>query len=51
MAASFLLSDEILSTKEQVGLSVGEMESYRLAEAAAVQGPFVSLALGFFSAF
>jgi MFS transporter, FHS family, L-fucose permease len=47
VAASFLLSDEILSTKEQVGLSVAEMESYRIAEAAAVQGPFVSLALGF----
>lgn len=47
IAASFLLSDQILSTDQQASLSVAELEAYRLGEAAAVQGPFVSLALGF----
>ena len=47
VAASFLLSDQILSADDQLALSAEAMESYRIAEAAAVQGPFVSLALGF----
>ena len=47
IAASFLLSDKILSTDQQASLSVAELETYRLGEAAAVQGPFVTLALGF----
>ena len=47
IAASFLLSDQILSADEQASLSVADLESYRWGEAAAVQGPFVALALGF----
>jgi FHS family L-fucose permease-like MFS transporter len=47
VAASFLLGDQILTTDEQAALNAAELEIYRLGEAAAVQGPFVFLALGF----
>jgi len=47
LAASFLLSDQILTTEEQSALSLEQLNAYRLGEAAAVQGPFVALALGF----
>ena len=48
VAASFLLGDQILTADEQAALSSADLEAYRLGEAAAVQGPFVFLALGFF---
>ena len=47
VAASFLLSDQILTTQEQSALSLEQLNAYRVGEAAAVQGPFVALALGF----
>ena len=47
IAASFLLSDQILTTEEQSALSLEQLNAYRVGEAAAVQGPFVALALGF----
>lgn len=47
VAASFLLSDQILTTEEQGALSTADLEMYRVGEAAAVQGPFVALAMGF----
>ena len=47
VAASFLLGDQILTADEQAALSSADLEAYRLGEAAAVQGPFVFLALGF----
>jgi FHS family L-fucose permease-like MFS transporter len=47
VAASFLLSDQILTADEQSALSAADLEAYRLGEAAAVQGPFVALAMGF----
>ena len=47
VAASFLLGDQILTADEQAALGAAELETYRLGEAAAVQGPFVFLALGF----
>ena len=43
-----MLGDQILTADEQAALSsAAELETYRLGEAAAVQGPFVFLALGF----
>jgi len=47
VAASFLLGDQILTADEQAALSGADLEAYRLGEAAAVQGPFVFLALAF----
>lgn len=47
VAASFLLSDQILSAEEQNALSASDLEVYRVGEAAAVQGPFVAIAMGF----
>ena len=47
VAASFLLGDQILTADEQAALSSTDLEVYRLGEAAAVQGPFVFLAMGF----
>jgi FHS family L-fucose permease-like MFS transporter len=47
VAAGFLLSDQILNSDQQKLLSETDLEAYRLAEASAVQGPFVALALGF----
>lgn len=47
VAASFLLGDQILTADEQAVLSGADLEAYRLGEAAAVQGPFVFLALAF----
>jgi len=49
IAASFLLSDEIKSTAEQEALTSEALINYRLEEAAAVQGPFVALSMGFYS--
>ncbi|MGA0435403.1 MAG: sugar MFS transporter [Flavobacteriales bacterium] len=47
IAASFLLSDEIKTTAEQEALTSEALINYRLEEAAAVQGPFVALSMGF----
>ena len=47
VAASFLLSDQILSGDEQSQLSLEALDIYRSAEASAVQGPFVVLAMAF----
>lgn len=47
VAASFLLSDKILNSDEQSALTESALDAYRAAEAAAVQGPFVALALAF----
>lgn len=47
VAASFLLSDQILSGDEQRLLEQGALDAYRVAEASAVQGPFVVLAMAF----
>jgi FHS family L-fucose permease-like MFS transporter len=47
VAAGFLLSDTILTGDAQSALSVAALETYRVAEAAAVQLPFVWLAGGF----
>lgn len=47
VAASFLLSDRILTADMQLTMDSESLEQYRLAEAAAVQGPFVALAFGF----
>ena len=47
VAASFLLSDQILSGDEQSNLTQGALDAYRTAEASAVQGPFVALAMAF----
>lgn len=46
-AAGLLLSDRILTADEQGALSALDLEQYRVAEAAAVQGPFVGLAMAF----
>lgn len=47
VAAGWLLSDRILNSAEQEALTADALEAYRLAEASAVQGPFVMLALAF----
>jgi len=47
VAAGWLLGDRILNADEQSALGAEALEQYRLAEAAAVQGPFVVLALAF----
>lgn len=47
VAAGWLLSDQILSTSQQSALAPTDLEAYRASEAAAVQGPFMVLALGF----
>jgi FHS family L-fucose permease-like MFS transporter len=47
VAAGWLLSDKILNSAEQESLSVEALETYRMSEASAVQGPFVVLALAF----
>ena len=48
VAASFLLGDQILSGEAIDALAEAERQSYFVAEAAAVQVPFVLLALAFF---
>ena len=48
VAASFLLGDQILSGDAIDALAEAERQSYFVAEAAAVQVPFVLLALAFF---
>lgn len=47
VAASFLLSDKILNSDEQSALTESALDAYRAAEASAVQGPFVALAVAF----
>jgi FHS family L-fucose permease-like MFS transporter len=47
VAASFLLSDKILNSDEQTALTASALDAYRAAEASAVQGPFVALAVAF----
>jgi MFS transporter, FHS family, L-fucose permease len=47
LAAGFLLGDTILNAESQAALSEVGLEAYRAGEAAAVQGPFVWLALAF----
>lgn len=47
VAASFLLSDTILTGEAQAALSPEALEAYRVNEASAVQQPFVFLALAF----
>ncbi|MDA0304169.1 MAG: sugar MFS transporter [Bacteroidetes bacterium] len=47
VAASFLLSDKILNSDQQNQLDETALDAYRLAEASAVQGPFVALAVAF----
>ncbi|MGB1051493.1 MAG: sugar MFS transporter [Chitinophagales bacterium] len=46
-AATYLLSDTILSQDEQIALSETNLEAYRMAEAGAVKGPFLALAAVF----
>ena len=46
-AATYLLSDAILSQDEQKALSEAKLEAYRMAEASAVKGPFLVLAAVF----
>ena len=46
-AATYLLSDTILSQDEQKALSETKLEAYRMAEASAVKGPFLALAAVF----
>ena len=46
-AATYLLSDTILSQDEQKALSETKLEAYRVAEAGAVKGPFLALAAVF----
>lgn len=46
-AAGYLLSDRIMTSDEQTGLSEAALETYRAGEASAVQWPFVVLAIGF----
>ena len=46
-AATYLLSDTILSQDEQKALSETKLEAYRMAEAGAVKGPFLALAAVF----
>ena len=48
VAASFLLGDQILSGEAIDALAEAERQSYFVAEASAVQVPFVLLALAFF---
>ena len=48
VAASFLLGDQILSGEAIDALAEAERQTYFVAEAAAVQVPFVLLALAFF---
>lgn len=47
ISATYLLSDTVMSGAEQSALSAEALESYRSAEAGAVQVPFVMLALAF----
>ena len=49
IAASFLLGDQILDSSAIEALSESDRMSYYATEAAAVQGPFVALALAFFA--
>lgn len=49
LSATYLLSDAVKTGVEQAAMDPGALEAYRLAEAAAVQGPFVVLALAFFA--
>lgn len=49
IAAGFLLGDQILSSEAIQSLDEAERLAYYGSEAAAVQGPFVMLALGFFA--
>ena len=49
IAASFLLGDQILDSGAIEALSESDRMSYYATEAAAVQGPFVALALAFFA--
>jgi len=49
IAAGFLLGDQILSSEAIQSLDEAERLTYYGSEAAAVQGPFVMLALGFFA--
>ncbi|HAT47536.1 MAG TPA: glucose/galactose MFS transporter [Flavobacteriales bacterium] len=49
IAASFLLGDQILDSSAIEALSESDRMSYYATEAAAVQGPFVTLALAFFA--
>ena len=46
-AATYLLSDTILSQDEQQALIEAKLEAYRMAEAGAVKGPFIALAAVF----
>ena len=47
ISATYLLSDAVMSGAEQAAMSSEALEAYRAAEAAAVQVPFVVLALAF----
>lgn len=47
LAASFLLSDQIFTAEQQAQMSPEGLDAYRMAEASAVQGPFIALAMGF----
>lgn len=49
IAATFLLSDRILSDADREGLEVTQREAYLVAEASTVQFPFLMLALAFFA--
>ena len=49
ISATYLLSDNVMTGAEQAALSASDLELYRATEAAAVQGPFVVLALAFFA--
>ena len=45
VAASFILGSEVLTPAAQAALAPGELDAYRVTEAAAVRVPFVALAL------
>lgn len=47
ISATYLLSDTVMSGAEQAAMSSEALEAYRATEAAAVQVPFVVLALAF----
>ena len=47
ISATYLLSDTVMSGADQAAMSTEALEAYRAAEAAAVQVPFVVLALAF----